>query len=264
MTPTSYLELISSFKSLLGNKRGEVVKLKRRYEVGLQKLAFASEQVANMQKELEELQPKLVTAREENAKLLVVIEKESAEVEARSKIVKRDEAAANEKAAESQALKDECESDLAEAIPALEAALAALNTLKPSDITIVKTMKSPPAGVKLVMAAVCVMRDVKPDKINDPAGTGQKILDYWGPSKKLLGDMKFLDNLKVYDKDNIAPHIMKKIRAEFTPNPEFDPVKVRTASSAAEGLCKWVQAMEVYDRVAKVSKSSDRTQYNTG
>ena len=35
-------------------------------------------------------------------------------------------------------------------------------------------------------------------------------------------------------------------------NPEFDPDKVRTASSAAEGLCKWIRAMEVYDRVAKV------------
>ena len=68
----------------------------------------------------------------------------------------------------------QCESDLAEAIPALEAALSALNTLKPSDITIVKTMKSPPAGVKLVMAAVCVMKDIKPDKINDPS-TGDKV-----------------------------------------------------------------------------------------
>lgn len=45
---------------------------------------------------------------------------------------------------------------------------------------------------------------------------------------------------------------MKKIRADFVPNPEFDPVKVRTASSAAEGLCRWVKAMEIYDRVAKV------------
>lgn len=45
---------------------------------------------------------------------------------------------------------------------------------------------------------------------------------------------------------------MKKIREEFVPNPEFDPVKVRNASSAAEGLCKWVKAMEVYDRVARV------------
>ena len=46
---------------------------------------------------------------------------------------------------------------------------------------------------------------------------------------------------------------MQKIRKEYIPNPDFDPQKVRTASSAAEGLCKWVQAMEIYDRVAKVN-----------
>ncbi len=52
------------------------------------------------------------------------------EVEAKSKLVRVDEEAATLKANESQALKNECESDLAEAIPALEAALTALNTLK--------------------------------------------------------------------------------------------------------------------------------------
>lgn len=46
---------------------------------------------------------------------------------------------------------------------------------------------------------------------------------------------------------------MQKIRAEYLTNPEFDPPKVAKASSAAEGLCKWIMAMEVYDRVAKVS-----------
>ena len=64
-------------------------------------------QVASMQKELEELQPKLVTAREENAKMMVVIERESVEVEARSKVVRKDEEVANEKAAEAKALKEE-------------------------------------------------------------------------------------------------------------------------------------------------------------
>ena len=83
-----------------------------------------------MQKELEELQPQLVVSQEENAKMLVVIEKESGEVEETSKIVRADEVVANEQAAQAQALKDECEADLAEAIPALEAAIAALNTLK--------------------------------------------------------------------------------------------------------------------------------------
>ena len=47
-------------------------------------------------------------------------------------------------------------------------------------------------------------------------------------------------------------HIMSKIRKEYIPNPDFDPSKVKTASSAAEGLCKWVIALEIYDRVAKV------------
>lgn len=45
---------------------------------------------------------------------------------------------------------------------------------------------------------------------------------------------------------------MAKIRKDFITNPDFDPTKVANASSAAEGLCKWVLAMEIYDRVAKV------------
>ena len=56
-------------------------------------------------------------------------------------VVAAEEAVANDAAAAAQAIKDECENDLAEAIPALEAAISALNTLKPSDITLVKSMK---------------------------------------------------------------------------------------------------------------------------
>lgn len=77
-------------------------------------------------------------------------------------------------------------------------------------------------------------------------------MDYWGPSKRLLGDMNFLAMLKEYDRDNIPAHVMAKIRKEYITNPEFDPAKVANASSAAEGLCKWILAMEIYDRVAKV------------
>ena len=55
-----------------------------------------------------------------------------------------------------------------------------------------------------MMTAVCVMKGIKPDRINDPSGSGKKTEDFWGPSKKLLADIKFLDGLKEYDKDNIA------------------------------------------------------------
>ncbi|XP_025071356.1 dynein heavy chain 12, axonemal, partial [Alligator sinensis] len=203
VTPTSYLELIAAFQQLLTQKRDTVMKAKKGYINGLDKLAFAESQVGEMKQELVDLKPKLEQAKLDNANMMKIIEKESAEVEAKRKTVKIDEEIATEKAAEAQELKNECESDLAEAIPALEAALAALDTLKPSDITIVKSMKNPPSGVKLVMAAVCVMKDIKPEKIADPTGTGGKVFDYWGPSKKLLGDMNFLKDLKEYDKDNI-------------------------------------------------------------
>ncbi|XP_020912414.1 dynein heavy chain 3, axonemal [Exaiptasia diaphana] len=45
---------------------------------------------------------------------------------------------------------------------------------------------------------------------------------------------------------------MKKIREKYVTNPDFNPDVIRSVSSACEGLCKWILAMEVYDRVAKV------------
>ena len=68
----------------------------------------------------------------------------------------------------------------------------------------------------------------------------------------MLGDMKFLESLKEYDKDNIPAQIMTKIRAKYIPNPDFDPAVIKNVSSACEGLCKWVRAIDVYDSVAKV------------
>lgn len=64
----------------------------------------------------------------------------------------------------------------------------------------VKSMKAPPAGVKLVMEAICILKGVKSDRIPDPSGSGKKIEDYWGPSKRILGDMQFLKSLKEFDK----------------------------------------------------------------
>lgn len=43
-------------------------------------------------------------------------------------------------------------------MPALNAAISALDTLKQNDISIVKAMTNPPSGVKLVMEAVCIMK----------------------------------------------------------------------------------------------------------
>eukprot|EP00854_Cymbomonas_tetramitiformis_P001348 gene1348-1949_t len=113
------------------------------------------------------------------------------------------------------------------------------------------SFKNPPATVKLVMEAVCVLLDIKAARIPDKE-SGKMVNDYWEPSKKLLGDVNFMDKLKTYDKDNIPVKIIGVIRDKYTANEDFTPQNAAKASSAAEGLCKWVCAMDTYDRVAKI------------
>lgn len=45
---------------------------------------------------------------------------------------------------------------------------------------------------------------------------------------------------------------MAEIRKKYVTDPRFTPEAAEKASKAAAGLCKWVYAMETYDRVAKV------------
>lgn len=64
--------------------------------------------------------------------------------------------------------------------------------------------------------------------------------------------MGFLKDLIAFDKDNINPTAIAKIKKEYLTNAEFEPSRVAKASSAAEGLCKWVQAMVKYDEIKKI------------
>ncbi|CAD7701708.1 unnamed protein product [Ostreobium quekettii] len=251
VTPTSYLELISMFQSLLQTKREENTVQKDRYLVGLEKLDSSAQQVATMQKDLRELQPQLVVTVGEVEELVEKVAKEKKEVvEPKAEIVREEEKKAQAKADEAKAIKDECEGELAEAIPILEKALAALDTIKEADITYIKKLGNPPGAIKLVLECVCVILDVKPSKIKDD--TGKMVPDYWKPSVALMNEKDFLQKLKNYDKDNIPPKIIEKIRSTYISNEAFTPENAKKASPAAEGMCQWVHAMSSYDRVAKV------------
>lgn len=218
--------------------------------MGLEKLQTAADDITIMQEELKDLQPKIMIAAGEVKVIMQQVEKENQEIFKVKQIIKKDEEEAQETSEGAQKIKDECDAHMEAARPTLNAALEALYVLTPNDITLVKSMKNPPKAVKLVMEAICIIRDVKPDKIPDP-NTGKTIEDYWPPSKKLLNDLKFLDHLITYDIDNIPPKIIKIINEKYLTNPEFDPEKVKNASVAAQGLCKWVIAISNYDIVAK-------------
>jgi dynein heavy chain, axonemal len=101
--------------------------------------------------------------------------------------VEEDEKVANEKATATQAIADDAQRDLDEAMPALEAALEVLKSLKKENIDEVKSLKTPPKGVILTMEVCCILFNVKPISKNDPNNPGKKIQDYWeAVSGKLL------------------------------------------------------------------------------
>jgi len=251
VTPTSYLELINAFKDLLGFKRDEVSKMKSRYDVGLDKIVSTESQVTAMQEELEQLKPTLKKTAEDTAALMLVIEQKQKEAQVTQETVEKDEAVANRQAEQANAMKQSCQADLDKALPALNAALDALNQLKKGDIVEVKAMKTPPDGVVLVSKALCWCFAVAPKKVPGPDGR-TKVDDFWEPAKKVIwGDPKLLERLLGYDKDNIPVDVIAKLKP-FEDDPAFEPDAIKKASVAACGICKWVRAMIVYDGVAKV------------
>jgi len=79
----------------------------------------------------------------------------------------------------------------------------------------VRAMQRPPAGVRLVVEAVCIMKGIKPNKV---AGEkpGTRVDDYWGPGKSLLQDPgKFLDSLFKFDKVRTHTAIHSFIHSVF-------------------------------------------------
>ena len=173
VTPTSYLELINTFKILLAEKRNEVRINRDKYLNGYDCLIATEESVGKMQIELEAKQPLLIEKSKEVEIQAVVVEKEAIAAEAVAQVVAVEEQAAQVMADEANKIKVDCESALAEAIPTLRAAELALKAITKNDITNIKTVQVPPADVEMVLSGVMILIDVKPDSKMDPA-TGKK------------------------------------------------------------------------------------------
>jgi len=250
VTPSSYLELINSFTSTLKSRRGIVQKAKWRYDTGLEKINEAKEQVATLQVELNEMEPVLEKAAQETGAMRERVETEQAGAIEKKAVVEEEEAKANVQKASAAEIKADCEKDLALAMPAYEAAVDALSKLTKADVGEVRGMKTPSVGVLLTAQATCIMFEVKPYKVAAPDGKG-KVDDWWGAAKgELLSDPKLIDRMKEFDKDNIPSAVIDKVMPLYI-SEDFEPEKIKKSSLAAMGICKWVRAMVVYDKVAK-------------
>nr|XP_060479238.1 dynein axonemal heavy chain 6 [Panthera onca] len=234
-TPTSYLELINLFLTMLSEKKKQLVSARDRVKNGLTKLLETNVLVDKMKLELSALEPILFQKSQDVEALMekLAVDQENAD-QVRS-IVQEDEATAKVKAEETQAIADDAQRDLEEALPALDAANKALDSLDKADISEIRVFTKPPDMVMTVMEAISILLNAKPD---------------WPTAKQLLGDSNFLRRLLEYDKENIKPQILAKLQ-KYINNPDFVPEKVEKVSKACKSMCMWVRAMDLYSRVVK-------------
>ena len=232
-TPTSYLELINLYLSMLNDKRKSLCTARDRVANGLKKLLETNDLVANMEVELTALGPELKKKSEDTDTLMVKLEKDQIDADKVRAVVSEEEASAKEKAEETEAIAEDAQRDLDEALPLLYAANKALDSLDKSDIAEVRVFANPPEMVMVVMEAVCILMGQKAD---------------WASAKSLLGDTTFLTRLVNYDKDNIPERILKNLR-KYIDNPKFVPDIVEKTSRACKSLCLWVRAIDSYAHV---------------
>ncbi|XP_052028538.1 LOW QUALITY PROTEIN: dynein axonemal heavy chain 6 [Apodemus sylvaticus] len=234
-TPTSYLELINLYLTMLTEKRKQLVSARDRVKNGLTKLLETNVLVDKMKLDLSALEPVLLQKSQDVEALMekLVVDQENAD-QVRN-VVQEDEAIAKVKAEETQAIADDAQRDLEEALPALEAANKALDSLDKADISEIRVFTKPPDLVMTVMEAISILLNAKPD---------------WPTAKQLLGDSNFLRRLLEYDKENIKPQILAKLQ-RYINNPDFVPEKVEKVSKACKSMCMWVRAMDLYSRVVK-------------
>uniref|UniRef100_A0A4X2KTY7 Dynein axonemal heavy chain 6 n=1 Tax=Vombatus ursinus TaxID=29139 RepID=A0A4X2KTY7_VOMUR len=234
-TPTSYLELINLYLTMLGEKRNQLVSARDRVKNGLTKLLETNVLVDKMKLELSALEPVL---KEKSVQVEALVEKLTVDQEQADQVrcvVQEDEAIAKVKAEETQAIADDAQRDLEEALPALDAANRALDSLDKADISEIRVFTKPPDMVMTVMEAISILLNAKPD---------------WATAKQLLGDSNFLRRLLEYDKENIKPIVLAKLQ-KYINNPDFVPEKVEKVSKACKSMCMWVRAMDLYSRVLK-------------
>ncbi|CAD2215822.1 AAA+ lid domain/P-loop containing dynein motor region D4/Microtubule-binding stalk of dynein motor, putative [Angomonas deanei] len=156
-TPTSYLELLNCYCSLLNEQDNYVSEQIRRYQGGLNTLKETQTTVDDMKASLVEMQPKLIEAAKQTEEIMAKVEKEQSAAAVVQKQCAEEEAVASGIQAEADGIRGECQVELDKALPILKAAETALAELRPDDIREVRSFQKPASRVVLVLEAVLVL-----------------------------------------------------------------------------------------------------------
>jgi dynein heavy chain len=256
-TPKSFLELLKLFGGLLGTKRHQADAAIERLDNGLQKLRKTAKDVtkieADLKISLEEADQKRTVAEG----IAEVVSKEKAIVEVETAKAQVQEAEVAEIQAEVSAQQDFCSTKLAAAEPAVERAMAALDTLDKKDLSEAKGMLKPPSGVDDIFAATMYLLATLVPSIQVSKTGKPKDVSWDATKKQLLGNIgEYIDALKglkdAIDTQKVPDQNFKNCNPLLALE-HFNFETISTKNKAAAGLCSFVvNICAYYDVVTTV------------
>eukprot|EP00644_Phytophthora_capsici_P007267 jgi/Phyca11/16825/fgenesh1_pg.PHYCAscaffold_22_\ len=239
VTPKNYLDFISNYRLQLKENKAKVTASIARLKGGLTKLVEAAQAVDVMQVELSE---KKVIVDEKTLAceaLIKTIEEKSAVASKQQEVAAATQIECEKASVLIAREKEEADAALLEALPAVEAAAAALQDLSKADLTELKSFASPPPLVMSVCMCVLILKP-----------TGQELDLDWKGAKVMLSNANLITLLKEYEKDKISAKMITKIKTFFK-NPDLNIENMKSISRAGAGLLVWVVAIVKYHDVAK-------------
>lgn len=220
---------------MLIDKREFISSSANKLRNGLDKIEDTRIKVEGMSEELVVSQAQVAQFQIECDKFILQIKKETIEADIVKRAVSEQSEKIGKEEAEITIMAASANKDLEKAMPALDAATLALNSLNQKDLTEVKSYPTPPIKVKKVLEAVMILLGKEPT---------------WAEAKRKLGEHSFLDQLKGFDKNHVSDKTLKRI-GMYTSDPELEPEKVGIVSLACKSLCLWVRAIEKYGKIYK-------------
>jgi dynein heavy chain len=239
VTPKSYLELISFFKYLLGNKQADLQRLIDRLDVGLSTLRKTSQDVAELQKDLKITMEKVAEKKVMTDKLIKEMSIQQADAQVQEEGAQLEAKKANEESQKAMIIETEAEKELSAAKPAMEAAAAAVDCLSKAMLSELKNLGKPPAGVDKVTntCLILIEKEYSEKKFT------------WNRAKAMMQNVDaFKAKLSEFKGEDITEEEIALLKP-YIEDADFTPEKMSSKSAAAANLCTWVVNIYNFNRI---------------